>query len=117
MANPFDKYFGKEDILNSQVCTYLKLQYPNLLWWHTPNESKKSKFEQYKAKKLGIKSGIPDIIIVGKSINIAIELKVYPNKLTPNQADVLDRLGNAGWITAVCYSLDEVIEVLKINLK
>ena len=59
--NPFDKYLTKEDHLHLQVVEYLRWQYPNVLFGHWPNEGKRSPFERYKAKKLGMVKGWPDI--------------------------------------------------------
>lgn len=116
--NPYDKYLSKEDILHSQVVTYLRLKYPNVFWMHTPNEGKRTKFEQYKAKKLGITSGVPDLLIFHNSTDInrviqqngnglAIELKVKPNKVTINQEQCMIKLQNAGWECKVCYTFEE----------
>ena len=48
--NPYQKYLGKEDILQSSVMNYLKLNYPNVFAIHVPNEGKRSPFERYKFK-------------------------------------------------------------------
>lgn len=115
-TNLYDKFLTKEDHLHSQVVTYLRLQYPRVFWMHTPNEGKRSKFEQYKAKKLGITSGVPDLLIFSiqwdeegliKKSGMAIELKVKPNKVTVNQEQCMIHLQNAGWECKVCYSFDE----------
>lgn len=119
-TNPFDRFLTPEDHLHSQVVTYLRYQYPKVFWMHVPNEGKRSKFEQYKAKKLGITAGVPDLLIFNRgfrnrpslsnvpdSSGLAIELKVKPNKVTANQEACMIKLQNVGWTCKVAYSFDE----------
>jgi hypothetical protein len=40
---------------------------------------------------------------------LALELKVWPNKLSVDQERIHWILRNAGWRVVTCYSLDEVI--------
>lgn len=58
-------------------------------------------------------SGIPDIFILWRGIFAAIELKVGKNKPTKLQFIHLERMAAAGAITAVCWTRQEVNEVLK----
>ena len=128
--NPFDKYLTKEDHLHLQVVEYLRWQYPNVLFGHWPNEGKRSPFERYKAKKLGMVKGWPDIMIfkqvdfpVDIKLNeywdyngLAIELKIKPNKLTNEQIEILQRLDGNNWYTKVCYTFDEAKETIDFYL-
>jgi hypothetical protein len=57
-------------------------------------------------------SGIPDLFILYRGVFAAIELKVGKNKATRLQIHTLERLSNAGAITAVCYNLEEVQRVV-----
>jgi len=54
---------------------------------------------------------VPDVLIFQPLI--AIELKYGKNRITPEQKQWLTRLSGAGWKTAVCRSVPEVLEVLK----
>lgn len=50
----------------------------DLLWWHTPNEGKRSKFEQFLLKIMGVRKGVSDFIIIhqtGKYKGLIIEMK------------------------------------------
>ena len=60
--NPYAKYLGKEDILQTHVMRYISLKYPKALYTHVANEGKRTPFEQYKLKILGTKPGIPDLM-------------------------------------------------------
>ena len=62
-SNPYQKYLGKEDVLQNQVMRYIALKYPKALFTHVANEGKRTPFERYKMKYLGTKPGIPDIMI------------------------------------------------------
>lgn len=113
--NPFDKYFGPEDLLHIACCAYLDLQYPKLLYTHPANEGKRSKFEQYKAKKLRMKSGVPDLLIFdsGKWNNwngFAIEFKTGNNTSSEKQIFWQKELNNNNWYYMVIRSVDEFIK-------
>ena len=113
--NPFDKYFGKEDILQRQVTAYLRSQYPDIFWMHPVNEGRRTKFEQYKAKSFGMRSGMPDVIIFSNTLEyngLAIELKIKPNKTTENQEACLKAMSLAGWCVRVCWSFEEAKSII-----
>jgi hypothetical protein len=61
--NPFLQYLTPENHLQKQVNDYIRYQYPKVLFWHTLNEGKKSPFERFLAKYLGMKPGVPDNFI------------------------------------------------------
>jgi hypothetical protein len=100
MANPYDKYLGKEDQLQRQVIRWVNMQYPDAFIVHIPNEGRRSNFERYKFKQLGGVSGMPDLMIFNptkKRNGLAIELKVGYNKPTENQLHCLKKLQGYDW--------------------
>jgi hypothetical protein len=114
-ANPFQKYLGKEDHLQHAVMEYLRVQYPNSLAIHVPNEGKRSPFAQFKFKYLGGMQGIPDVIVFKQTASyagLAIELKVKPNKPTKNQTEFLDKLSDSGWFATWVNSFEAAKEVI-----
>ena len=114
--NPFEKFLGPEDHLHHQVIGFLTAQYPGVLFHHSPMEGRRSKFEQFKLKWLGAKSGFPDLFIFASNRNgngLAIELKVKPNKCTENQNAWLAALHNRNYKTAVCFSFEEAKAVIE----
>jgi len=116
-ANPFDKYLSKEDRLQRACCNYLNLQYPNVLYTHPANEGKRTPFEQYKALIMGMKAGIPDLLIfesAGSYKGLAIEFKIGKNKPTVKQMQMSNKLTDRGWLVKVIYSLDEFIELVTL---
>lgn len=119
-----------EDNLQIAVMTYIRLQYPNVLAIHIANERNCSLARGSLLKKMGVKAGMPDILIferkitptINEDINImspglALELKIKPNKLSNSQNECLKRLYQEGWKTAVCYSFDEAKNVIDSYLK
>jgi len=113
--NPFEKYLTKENKFQRAVAQWLNMQHGELLWWHTPNEGKRSTFERWLAKVLGIRAGVSDIIIVHQNAvynGIAMELKVGNNKPTQAQQDFLQHAKRQGFYTCVCYDLQQVMQVV-----
>lgn len=113
--NPYQKYLGKEDILQNSVINYIKYKYPKVFVIHVPNEGKRTPFERYKFKFLGGVSGVPDLLIFtqNKKYNgLAIELKAGYNKPTENQKDCLKRLKNANWSALWSNNLDDCIKII-----
>ena len=131
-------YVGKEDDFQIAVMDYIKVTYPHALVIHAANErkthqkqNKKGKWyspDGNKLKKKGVKAGVCDILIFEPhcSFNVqqiityvgcAIELKVKPNKISPEQQNFLNLLSLRGWKTNLCYGLNEAIEIIDKYLK
>jgi hypothetical protein len=97
----------------------VKLKLPNLyeskLIFAVPNAAKRSKSLAAMMKAEGMQSGISDIICLFPSIcyhGLCIEMKIKPNKPTPEQKMFLESAAEQGYKTAVCYSADEAFGVL-----
>ena len=102
------------------------LDYSGLTWQHTPNEGKRTPRSGAMLKAAGMKAGFPDVAIysppkmrnpypgpIAYHNGLAIELKVGKNKPTPAQLKWLDDLRACGWRCEVCYTLDEVLAILR----
>ena len=98
----------------------------NSLLHHSPNEGRRHVSYMVKLKKLGMKSGWPDLqILVDKKYwhksaeasGIYIELKTSKGRLTDNQNKILKKLENLGQYSIMCRSLDEVITYLQKKIK
>ncbi len=123
--NPFDKHLGLEDKLHIACFKYVALQYPKLLIHHSPNEGKRTPFEQYKIKQMGVKKGFPDFICLNSFTVIKTfepELKDYKglvvefkaqykagniNPTTKEQKQWLKSLEEEGYCCKVITSFDE----------
>lgn len=85
------------------------------LAFHIPNESKSSIQRRMSMKRAGVKKGIPDICIPipnDKFASLYIEMKIKPNKPSPEQMQVIRELNQAGNYACLCWSADEAIEML-----
>jgi hypothetical protein len=114
----YNKYDGREDNFQQAIALYLDSL--GLLWMHPPNEIRAKPQYLKKRKAMGVKSGVPDIIVFTpnkKYIGLAIELKVGYNKPTDNQLKWLDDLKKIGYYTLVSYSLEEVIDIVEAYIK
>tara|TARA_R110002020_G_scaffold173859_5_gene364845 strand:+ start:262 stop:624 length:363 start_codon:yes stop_codon:yes gene_type:complete len=116
MAKTYEKYEGKEDHLQTMTANYLRLKYPSVLAFHTPNGGLRNKIVAAKLKRQGVRPGVPDWLIIKQSgvyCGLAIELKVKGGAINANQkARHLEFIAE-GWDVAVVWSLDEFIDILE----
>lgn len=104
----YPKFKGKEDQFQILCASYLDLK--GITWCHCPNEIRAKPQYMAKRKKMGVKSGVPDILIfdgLKGYKGFAIELKVGYNKSSDKQIQWLDRLEKIGWKVLVTYSFEE----------
>jgi hypothetical protein len=109
----YAKYQGSEDDLQKRVSLYL--DYINAIYFHPPNGGSRNAVEAAKLKKMGVKAGVPDLIILDRHHGfhgLALELKVGTNNLTANQIKWLERLHGLGWCCYVSWSLDEILVLI-----
>ena len=117
----------------------LLLNSANWLWWHTPNGGRRWKLEAKRFKAMGVKPGVPDILIFErwfcpcldqehdptnqgscdvcagfyKGFGVALELKAGKNRVTPAQQQVLTDLQRRGWLCGVCWNMGQVARLLR----
>ena len=126
--NPFNTYLTKEQIEHKQICQWLAIQYPNLLWWHTPNESKKTPFERFLFSVMGGKKGVSDFIIIeprGMYSGLAIELKAKGTKVFkkngecyyPEQHIFLKKMQEKGFFATFAIGFDSAKNIIENYLK
>lgn len=80
-----------------------------------PNERKASVQRRMAMKRAGLTKGIPDICVPvanDKFNALYIEMKVKPNKASPEQMDILRKLNAVGNYAVICWSADEAIEII-----
>jgi len=103
----------REEKLQVACANYLRLQYRGVFWFHPPNEAKHHINYRARLKLMGVRAGIPDIMICCRSqvwVGLAIELKVKGNYPTPAQRECLKALKDEGWFTAICHTIEEFQE-------
>lgn len=116
-----------EDELQKQVAAWLHIALPpGCVFHHSPNEGTRHVAFKMKLKAMGTKFGWPDLEIfvpgdqsrTGISSSIFIELKrLKGGKLTPNQAEIRDRLLEAGCHWGLARTVDEVKDILEPLVK
>lgn len=113
----------KESVHQYRVCKWLTQH--NLVFFAVPNGYKKSKFQQAQAKREGLKSGVPDLIIISKNKNgqsTVLEMKRYKgsrhkcpcNCIEGEQAVWRDTFIHEGWTYILGHGADEAIQDLEI---
>lgn len=94
--------------------------HPALRWLnHTPNGGKRTRAEAGRLKAMGVRSGFPDLTLHKRSgiwMGLAIEMKTEVGMPSSDQIEWLRHFHSEGYITAICRSLDEFIEVVRIYL-
>lgn len=92
------------------------LDYTHILYYHIPNEAKRTPAVAKWLQKLGMKKGVPDLCICeprGKYHGLYIEMKFGKNKPTDSQKQWLRDLVNRGYAVSICYSADSAIKVIR----
>lgn len=108
---------ANEDKHQAIVARWLDLH--NVTWFHCPNETKAKPQYMAKRKRLGVKSGIADVVIIDPPPNYPelvgahLELKrADGGKETDNQAAWRKKFADRGWATGVCHGSSAMIQQL-----
>ena len=113
-------YEGKEEGLQETCMAYTRYQYPKSLSVHIPNESKSKPQYRAKMKRMGLVSGMPDIMIFepsGGYFGLAVELKRRYGKPTDNQIACLEWLARSGWYATWTRSFDHYKKLVDLYMK
>lgn len=103
-----------EDQIQAAVCLHLSVRaVPGVVFWHTPNGGSRTAAEAGRFKALGVKAGVPDVLVLRAGRLFALELKALGGRLSDAQRDMLAALEAAGAATGVAYGLDEAIAQLE----
>lgn len=81
-----------------------------------PNERKASVARHIALRRAGLKKGIPDICVPipnDKYSSLYIEMKVKPNRATPEQMTLLKKLNGVGHYAVICWSGEDAINILE----
>lgn len=106
----------KESVEQCQLVRWL--DYRKVLFTHCPSGEMRSPIIGAKLRRMGVRKGIPDILIFspvpcGHGVGVALELKrVGSGKPTVEQLYWLAKLRDFGWKTNVCHGAKEAIEWL-----
>lgn len=107
-------YASSEDAEQEAVVEYCDLLHIPIV--HIPNEGKRSLSYAARMKRMGLRSGFPDLFVPlarGKYHGLFIEMKYGKNKTTKEQKEWLERLSAEGYACAVCYNAAEAIKTIE----
>jgi hypothetical protein len=113
-----DNWIGSED--DFQIAVARLLDASGLDWFHVPNGGKRNVREGAKFKRMGVKSGVPDIIIVnptktGIYAGLCIELKVGKNRMSDSQREWERIFIQSRWHYYTAYGLSDVEILLSMH--
>lgn len=107
-------YASSEDAEQEAVVEYCDLLHIPIV--HIPNEGKRSLSYAARMKRMGLRSGFPDLLVPlarGGYHGLFIEMKYGKNKTTKEQKEWLERLSAEGYACAVCYNAAEAIKTIE----
>ncbi|KGA43200.1 hypothetical protein KU75_00330 [Pectobacterium odoriferum] len=80
---------------------------------HIPNEGKRGPKAARDAKRLGLRTGVPDLFLAlprGGYAGLWIEMKARGGKLSVQQEVWLNRLEDVGYRAVCCFGIDQAVE-------
>ena len=102
-----------EAALHRAVAQYLTVALPKDAFWTTIPSGGGGKIRGANLKRMGLKPGVPDILIVYRGLPFFIELKSKAGRVSPEQQGVMWTLGSQKISTFVCRSMDEVVDAVR----
>lgn len=99
-----------ETKLQQAVATYLTVVLQPPVWWTTIGHGgfRLDARTAGRLKSMGLKPGVPDLLLVHEGRAHWIELKAEKGKLSPAQLDTHEKLMRAGAAPHVCRSVDDL---------
>lgn len=82
---------------------------------HVPNGGSRNKIEAAKFKAMGLRAGVPDLLLVMPSTDhhgLWIELKSKKGKVQDNQKHVMEQFSSKGYLCKVCYGFKEARDAI-----
>jgi hypothetical protein len=115
----------KEEDEQIAFMAWLQIAHPKLgdVAWHTPNGGKRGPREALRFKAMGVKPGIPDVLVMypqGPYRGLAIEMKRTGATwcaVSKEQREWLERFDSVGWLAVPAYGLDHAMKIVEEYLK
>lgn len=102
-----------EDTIHRAVVGHLKVRArKGVYFFHCPNGGQRNKTEAARFVGLGVKAGVPDLIILMGGEIYGLELKADKGRVTPIQRAVHEQMREAGATVAVAFGLDDALAQL-----
>ena len=87
---------------------------PGWIWWHTPNGELRNKAAAGRLKRMGVKPGVSDFLLLSPSGDFfALELKREGKSPTSDQHDFLAAVFDAGHRSDWVDTFDDAVDVLR----
>lgn len=103
-----------EEQIHRAVIQHLAVRsMPGVFYFHPANGGWRSKAEAGIMKALGVRAGMPDLVVFYRSQIFGLELKASYGRLSPAQRQTLNDLEIAGARTSIAHSLDEALVTLE----
>lgn len=100
-VEPTDKGLASEIERQTSFLALLRIAAPSVMVWAVPNGHNRGVKDRVKAKKEGLKAGVPDLTIVWNHGVAFMEFKAGRTDPDANQIDLLNYLQDAGHRCAV----------------
>ena len=104
-----------EEIFHKQVAAYLNAALPKEAFWTTFPAGGGGLMRGAQLKAMGLKSGVPDIMVLHNSVAFFIELKAPKGVLSDTQKEVFEAIQLAGGKAYLARTLDHIEEILKFQ--
>ena len=91
-----------------------KLGASGLVYWHTPNDARRTPGTYKRLQSMGMRAGVSDLLLLHNGILYALELKREKgNKATEAQVQFCIDVIDAGGFAYVAYGLDAALGALR----
>jgi len=103
-----------EEKIQAAVIQHLELRSrPGVVFWHTPNGGWRRPAEAGRFKALGVRAGMPDLMLLANGQLFGLELKAAGGKLSPSQIEAHEAMRAAGATVETATGLDAALEALE----
>jgi hypothetical protein len=100
--------FKDEAAFQVAAVIQLRRELPSdVVWFHVPNGEERFVAVAVKLKEMGVRPGVADVIMFGRGVALAIELKTPDGKLSENQEGFRDAWTRAGGRYEIARNLGE----------
>jgi hypothetical protein len=87
---------------------------PGVFAFHPANGGYRRPIEAKILSGLGVKAGVPDIVVIKDGRAYFLEIKAPGGRLSPVQEQTLIALREAGALATHCHGLDEALRLLEV---
>ncbi len=87
---------------------------PGLYAFHVANGGYRRRTEAAILKGMGVRPGVPDVILIYEGRVYALELKAEGGRPTEAQIEAVEAIRNAGGFAAITYGLERAIRCLEV---